>query len=256
MQNSVKRSESIRMWSGILKIDWVDVWALEASSLEATFLVSEIKFANAKMPPRKKLDEFIFNATIVELYLDNLAKIDWVGQLSNTAWASTPITNEAKGTGWVVGRPFKLNNKNGANTIVSSIVIKAGWSSLTAGTNYNSYVWDWINGDLWFTYIVPLTSNALVITADYNYTPNVSKKITYDDIIRLLSFYEVEFYNYDSNGKKFGIKIPKWYSSSNLSFEFPKDDDIESFAQIPVSFKWFPEANWRIFDLIDEQSIV
>jgi hypothetical protein len=42
--------------------------------------------------------------------------------------AGTPvvITAEAKGTGWVVGKPIRLNNKNGANTVVASITIKAG----------------------------------------------------------------------------------------------------------------------------------
>lgn len=256
MQNSVKRAESIRMWNGILRIDGVDVWALEAASLEATFLVSQIKFANAKMPPRKKLDEFTFNATLVELFFDNLVKIDWVGQLEDVVWVLTNVTNEAHGVGWVVGKPFKLLQKNGDNTLVTIATIKANTTTLVAGTDYNTYVGDGDNGEKWYTYIVPLTAQTLAITANYSYTPNASKKITYDDLIRLLSFYEVEFYNYDANGKKFGIRIPQGYSSSNLAFEFPKDDDFESYSQIPVSFKWFPGANGRIFELIDEQSVI
>lgn len=256
MQNSVKRSESIRMWSWILKVDWVDIWALEASSLEATFLVSEIKFANAKMQPRKKLDQFTFNATLVELFFDNLVKIDWVWQLEDVAWVSTPVTSESHWTWWVVWKPFKLNNKNGNNTQVTIATIKANTTTLVDWTDYDTYVADGSNGEKWYTYIVPLTAQTLAITANYSYTPNASKKITYDDLIRLLSFYEVEFYNYDANGKKFGIRIPKGYSSSNLAFEFPKDDDFESYSQVPVSFRGFPDSSWRVFELIDEQSVI
>ena len=43
----------------------------------------------------------------------------------------------------------------------------------------------------------------------YDYTPNVTKTLTYKDLLKALTLYEVIFENTDENGKKFGIKIYK-----------------------------------------------
>jgi len=103
-----------------------------------------------------------------------LAIATWNAKI-NVASSPVAVTAEAKGTGWTVWTPIRLNNKNGVNTIVSAIVVKAWGSALTITTNYVTYVWNWTNGDLWYTYIVPVTTNALVITVDYSYTPNASE---------------------------------------------------------------------------------
>jgi hypothetical protein len=60
-----------------------------------SFLIAQLKFANSKLPPRKKLDQVKFNAEIAELYLDNLAKIDGIGDLVNTAGTPVTITDES-----------------------------------------------------------------------------------------------------------------------------------------------------------------
>ena len=77
--------------------------------------------------------------------------------------ASSPVavTAEAHGTGWTIGTPFKLLNKNGANTIVSSIVVKAGGSALVLNTDYRTFVGDGTNGTLGYTYITPITAQTL-----------------------------------------------------------------------------------------------
>jgi len=102
---------------------------------------------------------------------DAVVKLAWMLK-STVAGSPTTVTAEAKGTGWTVAKPIKLNNKNGANTIVSSIVIKANAVALVLNTDYKTYVGDGTNGELGYTYIVPLTAQTLTITADYSYTPS------------------------------------------------------------------------------------
>lgn len=91
---------------------------------------------------------------------------------SNIAWVSTNVVWEALGTGWTVATPIKLAKKNWDNTIVTTITIKEDWVALVSGTDYKAYV---SNGD---TYILPLTAQTWVITADYTYLPNASEDIT------------------------------------------------------------------------------
>lgn len=257
MQTSVQKAESVRLWSWVLKVNWVNIWLVEWVSLEVDAVIAQIVAHNWKLPPRTKVNWLKFKASMYEIFLDNLQTIfGWT--LTNTAGTLQTVTAEAKGTWWTVGKPIKLNYKNGANTIVWSIVIKANWSALVLWTNYNTYVWDWTNGDLWYTYIVPITTNALVITADYTYTPYVSKKITYDDFINLVSMYTVEFTNTDSNWKIFSVKIYKAYATNSLSLPFTWDQELDKNMQIPIEFGAYPDSTQgnKYFEIVDEQSVV
>lgn len=91
--------------------------------------------------------------------------------------AASPVTvtAEAHGTGWTVGTPIKANYKNGANTIVSSIVVKQGVTTLALTTDYTTYVGDGVNGLLGYTYIVPVSAQTNAITFGYSYTPSASQ---------------------------------------------------------------------------------
>ena len=254
MQTPVQRSDAIRMWNGILKLDWVNIWALKWAWLEVSFLIAQLKFANSKLPPRKKLDQVKFNAEIAELYLDNLSKIDGIWDLVNTAGTPVNITDESY---WDVGiayTPVKLLNKNGDNTIITITNVKA-WGTTVTASSYSTYVWDGENGELGETYLLFKSVQAGEITVTYTYTPNATKTLTYKDILKALSLYEVIFENTDENGKKFGIKIYKGYATNNLAFDFPEDDDLESVSSIPVEFIGYPDGNNNLFEIFDEQSV-
>lgn len=93
------------------------------------------------------------------------------------AGSATPITAEAHGTGWTVGTPIKLNNKDGDNSVVQSIVVKCGGVTKALNTDYAVFVGDGNNGTLGYTYITPITAQATAITVDYSYNPNVSQYI-------------------------------------------------------------------------------
>lgn len=126
-------------------LDNVDVGLLENSKLDLTYTTIELKAHNGYLPPRKKIDKVKITAELWELFFDNLAKIDAHGVFTNIAASPVSITGEAKGTGWTIGQPIMISNKNGANTIVTSIVVKGDGSPLTAGTNYRTYVSDGTN---------------------------------------------------------------------------------------------------------------
>jgi len=117
------------------------------------------------------------SSTMLEVNrLDVISSILWSSRESVTG-APTAVTAEAHGTGWTVGTPIKLDYKNGDNTIVDLTgvgAVKAGAGNLVRGTDFNDYV----DGDGW-TYIVPVTTQTLAITADYSYTPNSAENNTY-----------------------------------------------------------------------------
>jgi len=254
MQTPVQRSESIRMWNGILKLDWVNIWAIKSAWLEVSFLLAQLKFANTKLPPRKKLDEVKFNAEIVELHLDNLAKIDGIWDLLNTAGTPVIITDESYGDVWIAYTPIKLKSQNGDDSLIAITNVKA-WGSTVTTTSYSTYVWDGENGEKGATYLVFKSVQAGEITVTYDFTPNTTKTLTYKDLLKALTLYELIFENTDENGKKFGIKIYKGYATSNLAFDFPEDDDLESVSSIPVEFIGYPDQNNNVFEIFDEQSV-
>ena len=113
----------------------------------------------------------------------------FTGTASDVAAAPVAVTGEALGTGWTVGQPIQLANKDGDNTEVASIVIDAASSALTLNTDYAVYVGDGDNGDLGYTYITPLTAQAGILDADYSYTPNATESFSIDiDTVELKNF--------------------------------------------------------------------
>ena len=254
MQTTAQQTSSIRMGSGVLKINGTNVGLLSKAKLSVKYSVLSIKADNGQLPAYKKVNSATFGADLYEVYLPNLQTIDTFGVLSSVAGSPTTVTAEAKGTGWVVGQPIKLSNKDGDNTVVQSIVVKANAVALTITTNYTVYVADGTNGTLGHTYIVPVTANALAITVDYSYNPNVSRTITYSDIVKLVGYYDVVFENTDANGKKFSINFPKGYSSSDLTMDFQSDDKIDSAMTVPFEVTAYPNASNVLFTIYDEQS--
>lgn len=191
--------------------------------VQATFDLCEINFTNLNV-----LDSGIMNLTVV-------------------AGTPTAVTGEAKGTGWTVGLPIKLNNKNGANTVVTSIVVKANGTPLTLSTNYQVYVGNGTNGELGATYIVPVTANALAITVDYSYTPNASRKVTFNDAGNKV-LKAMRIMNTDENGKIFKIDITNGTNFSPISVSFA-GDEADDVAVLPIDFQG------DLVEWLDEQSL-
>lgn len=227
----------------------VDVGALRNPVFKSLVENQAIKFDNVddlKKFVLGKKAQITFD--LAEINLTNMAQFDG-GFLNLTVVASSPtaVTGEAHGTGWTVASPIKLNYKNGANTIVTSIVVKAP-STLTLNTDYKTYVGDGSNGELGYTYIVPLTVQAGAITVDYSYTPNASKKLTFNDTgTKTLKCMRIV--NTDENGKEFRIDVQNGTNFAPISMDFAGDAE-DNVAIMPIDFQG------DIVEIVDEQQIV
>jgi hypothetical protein len=176
---------------------------------------------------------------------------------STISGSATEVTGEAHGTGWTIGTPFKLTYKNGANTIVASIAVKAGGGALTAGTDYNTFVGDGSNGLLGYTYIVPITAQTLAITADYTYTPFAAQIIKTGGLTSISSKV-VRLTNTNDDGKIFRITIYKAQNSDGISIDFPSDEEVKNWENT-VKFTGRKDANRtagdQLFEIYNEQAV-
>lgn len=243
------RKGSVRVLVGNSFASLVDVGAMRNPVITMLNENQAVKFDNVA-----DLNKFVNGKRVkmafdlAEINFDNMAVLDG-GILNLTTVAASPVavTGEAKGTGWVQGKPIQLNNKNGANTIVSTIVIKENGVTLVLNTDYRTYVGDGTNGTLGYTYIVPVSARTLAITADYSYTPNASKKITFNDSgNKTLKCMRV--INTDENGKTFKVDVENGTNFAPISIDFATDvqDDV---AILPIDFQG------DVVEWVDEQAI-
>lgn len=244
------RKGSVRVLIGNAFNSLVDVGALRNPIFKSLVENQAIKFDNVddlKKFVLGKKAQITFD--LAEINLTNMAQFDaGFMNLTTVAGSPTAVTDEAHGTGWTVASPIKLNNKNGANTIVSSIVVKAGASTLTLNTDYKTYVGDGSNGELGYTYIVPLTSQASAITVSYSYTPNASKKLTFNDTgTKTLKCMRIV--NTDENDKEFRIDIENGTNFAPISMDFAGDAE-DNVAIMPIDFQG------DIVEVVDEQQTV
>lgn len=247
---SAIRIGSVRVLVGNDSASLVDVGALRNPIFKSLAENQAIKFDNVADINKYVLGKRVqVTFDLAEIKFDNLAVLDGgILNLATVAASPVTVTAEAHGTGWVIGKPIRANFKNGANTIVTSIVVKSGVTTLTAGTDYNSYVGDGVNGTLGYTYIVPITAQAGAITFGYSYTPNASKKLTFNDSgTKTLKYMRIV--NTDNSGKEFRIDIENGTNFAPLSVDFAGDaqDDV---AILPIDFQG------DIVEWVDEQQTV
>jgi len=254
MQTSVQKANAVRFGSWVLNIStdngstWINLWALKDAKLVVDKIIKELVFDNAKAKPKVKINEVVFSSTLYEIALDNLQKIDWLADYITVDWTATNVTWEALGTGWIVWTPIRLKNKNGDNTIVTSIVVKSGATVLVAWTDYDTYIYDG------YTFILPKTAQTGVLTSNYTYTPLVRKEQIYKDIQKYLALNMFKFSNYDENGKEFGIIFPQGYNKAWIDAQFQPDDSTDTMG-LGIEIKAFPDGTNELFRIIDEQDV-
>lgn len=224
---------------------------MKDATLNVTKSIIEFVVDNAKMAPKVKIDEAVFSCNLYEIALENIQAIDGIASYSTVDGTPTNVTGEAHGTGWVVNTPFKLAKKNGDNSIVTSIVVKEDGDALTANTDYKAF-----KGADGYTYILPLTSQTGVITADYTYTPLASKEQLYKDIVKTLSLSRFKFVNVDEDSKEFGIEFYEGYNRAGIEATFLPDNTTDDALNIPIEIKAFPVAgSQNLFRIFDEQDV-
>lgn len=243
-QTTAQNEKAIRFGSGVLKIDGTNVGLLDNANLAINFNMVQIRAHNGYLPVKKKLESIQFTAELYEVHLPIIQEIDSHGVLTNVAASPVNVTDEDLGTDLTDGTPVKIANANGNGTAVTSVSVTAGGSAFT---DFEIFVQD---GD---SYLLPTANATGAILISYTYTPNASRKITFSDVAKLVSYYEVKFENTDENGKKFSITIPKGYASGNMALNFVSDDAVDETMKVPVELTAFPTATGEMLIIEDEQ---
>lgn len=253
MQTNIQNAGAIRVGAvklevGTSLLSMVDVGALRNMSWKQKGKTDEILFDNAEKI--KKFSDgniFSFVATLCEINWDNIQMFN-DGQIvvTNNAGTLQTVVAEAKGTGWTVGQPIRATFKNGDNTIVGSIVVKQGATTLTLNTDYRTYVADGTNGVSGYTYIVPLVAYATAITFGYTYTPNASKTITFNSSGTKTGKY-IRMTNVDANGKTQVFTMSGTSNLSPLEITFASDNEA-NVAEMPI------ELEGTMVSVVDEQA--
>jgi len=241
------RKGSVRVLVGDDFSSLVDVGALRNPIFKSLAENQAVKFDNVP-----DLNKFVLGTRVqvtfdlAEINFDNMAVLDGgILNLNVVAGTPTPVVAEAHGTGWVIGQPIRINNKNGDNTIVSTIVVKSGITTLALTTDYKTYVGDGTNGTLGFTYITPVSAQVGAITFGYSYTPNASKTLTFNDSgTKTLKC--MRLVNTDENSKEFKIDIEDGTNFAPISVDFAGDAE-DNVGILAVDFQG------NIVEWVDEQ---
>lgn len=254
MQTTIQNNDAIRVGSVKLEIgsslgSMVDLGALKGVSWTQKGETQEIVFDNVEKI--KKFSDgnlFAIKATLGEINWENIQMLnDGQVEIINVAGTLTTVTAEAHGTGWTLGSPIRANYKNGDNTIVGSIVVKAGATTLTAGTDYTTYVADGTNGVNGYTYIVPVTAQTLAITFGYTYTPNASKVVTFNSTGKKVGKY-IRMTNYTSDGKALVFTMSGATNISPVEVSFASDNEA-SVSEMPLEIEGY------MIQVTDEQAV-
>lgn len=254
MQTTIQKSSAIRVGSVKLEVgsdllSMVNVGALRGVSWKQKGKTDEIVFDNTEKI-KKFSDGNIFSlvATLCEIEWSNIQAFN-DGQIvvTNNAGTLQTVTAEAHGTGWTIGQPIRATYKNGNNTIVGSIVVKSGATTLTLNTDYRTYVADGSNGVSGYTYIVPLTAQAGAITFGYTYTPNASKTITFNATGTKQGKY-IRITNTDENGKTQVFTMSGTSNINPIEISFASDNEA-NVSEMPI------ELEGTVVSIVDEQAV-
>lgn len=229
-------------WDFYFKKHWEvaykDVWAIRTwvATIDDTEIV-KIKSDNRDTIKAFVNRKFLISLTALEWF--DPVKMQDLFNWTYTITTATPvvITNEAHGTGWTVWVPFKLTNKNWANTQVTITSIKAGASTLVDNTDYDVYVWDGTNGDLGYTYIVPLTAQTLAITANYTYTPKASEKVKFVWWTNELWYFDIKILAV-KDWKYRTIIIENVLLNSSYALWYTDVTQSQDVTWVELSFEW------------------
>lgn len=258
MQTSVQNESAVRMWSGKLLINDSNVGLLDNATLNVVWNVAEITASNWKLPPRKKPEEITFSADLYEIDLSVLQEIDKHGVLSSTTGTETSTSDEI--SSWFdTDKTYVLENQNGDGTQPTITEVSGTTDGVLAEWD-DYYIVEDNNGDFAIVFedtteATSLSTTDQVITVSYDYTPNVSEKITFSDVVKLIQFNKVEFVNTDENGKEFTVRIPKAYWNSDYELSYSADDALDETMTVPITFKAYPDTNNELLEIVDEQAV-
>lgn len=245
------RKGSVRVLIGEDFNNLVDIGALRNPVLTLLAENQSIEFDNTD-PLRKFVrgDRVQVTFDLAEINFDNMAVLD-DGMINLTTVAGTPVSNATQlvvAGGWAFEQFIEIANQNGDGSAINvDSVTGATDGALTPDTDYRVVE---VNGKFGIIILdggspgVTLNQN---ITIQYDYTPNESKKITFNESgTKHLKCMRIV--NVDENNKMFKIDIEEGTNFAPISVDFAGDEE-DDVAILPIDFQG------KIFDWVDEQQV-
>ena len=253
-QTTIQKPDALRYGSVILYVgddfgSLINVGAIRNMSFEHKAENVEVVFDNApsiKKFKNGKKGSFVFDLAEIDVstfyYTD-----DGLGVATNIAGVLTPVSDESV---ILTGNDSKaLANKNGDNTEVGNIVVtdNTGVTTYVLNTDYTVQL-----GADGFTRIARIATGAIgdgeEVHVDYEYTPNVSKKLTFNTG-GTKAYKVARIVNTNNDGKTFRIDLDNVTNIKPLTTPFQGDDSDDIMV---ISM----ELDGEVVEIVDEQSVV
>jgi hypothetical protein len=186
---------------------------------------------------------------LAEINFTNIAVLD-AGIINYTTTAGSIVSGAEQlvvAGDWAYNQFIKITNQNGDGTIIDvNSVVAATNGALVAETDYFLGQNEAGEYGIFIKDSVTVTTLNQNITIDYDYTPNASKNLTFNDsgtktlkCMRLI--------NTDENGDEFRIDIEDGTNFAPISMDFAGDEE-DNVAILPVDFQG------KIVEWVDEQN--
>jgi len=244
------RKGSVRVLVGDSFDALTDIGALRNPVITSMAENQSIEFDNVDALEKfVKGKDFQITFDLAEINLDNLAVLD-AGMINLTTVAAAPVAGAeqvvASGA-WNYNTFIKIANQMGDGTSPTVNSVTGGTDgALVEDTDF--YVGQNAQGE-WGIFVIDstdVTTLAQTLTIDYDYTPNASKKLTFnEDGDKTLKCMRI--INEDNNGNQFRIDIEEGTNFAPISIDFAGDEE-DDVAILPVDFQG------KIVEWVDEQS--
>lgn len=248
---SAIRKGSVRVLVGDDFSSLVDIGALRNPVLTSLIENQSIEFDNVS--PLKKFvkgDRIQLAFDLAEINFDSIAALD-AGAFTLSSVAGTPVNNASQlvvAGQWNFGQFILIENQNGDNSPVTVDSVTGSTDGLlTADTDYHV-----VQDEQGRTGIIvhevgsPALTENQNLTIVYDYTPNASKKLTFnasgDKVLKCM-----RITNTDEDGRVLKLDIEEGTNMEPISVDFAGDDE-DDVAVMPVTFEG------KVVEWVDEQA--
>ena len=252
-QTTVQKTEAIRKGSVRVQIgddfnSLVDIGALRDPKLTMMSEMQNIEFDNVDdLRQFAEGDKVQLAFILAEINLTNLAKLD-KGLVNLTTVAGTIVNNHSQvvaSGAWAYNTFIPFEHQNGDGSAITPDSVTGGTNgALVSETDYFITTVNGVRGII-IKDSATVTTLAQTITIVFDYTPNASKKITFNKI-GTKQLVVCRITNTDADGNEFKIDINDVTNIQSQSIDFSADDEAEV-AVMPVTLEGY------IVEIVDEQ---
>lgn len=257
-QTTIQRNDAVRFGSAILSIgssfaSLTNIGAIRDLVFEHRGETLEVEFDNtASLKFFKNGQKGAFTFQLGEIDLTILSQLEQgLTSLATTAAALVAGATQTLTSGeWDVNTFYEIENQNGDGSIITINSVTGGTDgALTVNDDYDLVV----TGEGKYGIVLQdvaaatlLTTTAQDIVIDYDYTPNASKTLTFNDFGQKTEFV-ARIVNTNAAGNQLRIDITGVTNLTPLSMPFLADDgDDVSVIEM--------ELEGTIVEIVDEQS--